>query len=79
MSFKGNRMAIIKRYTQEHLDAILDTRKELREATQRIKQKPLAKAKGKAKSVKAVEDTERGGQAEQVEQSESTESTESTE
>lgn len=45
MSFKGNRMAIIKRYTQEHLDAILDTRKELREASKRIKQKPLAKGK----------------------------------
>lgn len=43
-------MAVIKRFGQEHLDAIIETRRELREATKRIKQRPLAKAKGKGKA-----------------------------
>lgn len=40
-------MAKIKSYTQEHLDAILAIRKDLREATQRIKKKPNKVAKAK--------------------------------
>ena len=40
-------MAVIKRYTQEHLDATIERQKEIREVNQRIKKLPNKKAKPK--------------------------------
>lgn len=50
-------MAVVKSYTQEHLEANIAIRKELREALNRVKTAP-AKSKRKAAKAEMVEPVE---------------------